>query len=181
MKTNLYRLPKDPGYLGGFYLTPTIVGFVCLLLTNVATTQYLGAHFQYQAALGEPLLRFRQLAFYSPFAWVSWIWHYGQSAEPAVRSPLLFGAFLVVLGAFASGGVFFLLNLRHTKALSKNTEDLHGSAHWATEQDIRKTGLLHAKQGVYIGGWYDQEAKRLHYLRHNGGEHVLAFAPTRQG
>ena len=67
------------------------------------------------------------------------------------------------------------------KTLSKNTEDLHGSAHWATEQDVRNTGLLDAKQGVYVGGWYDEEAHHLHYLRHNGAEHVLAFAPTRQG
>ena len=181
MKPKLYRMPKDPGYLGGFYVTPTIIGFVCLLLTNVAATQYIAAHFEYQAALGEPLLRFRQLALYSPFAWASWIWHYGQSSEQAIRTPLLFGAFLVVIGAFASGGVFFFLNLRHTRDLSKNTEDLHGSAHWATEHDIRKAGLLDAKQGVYIGGWYDEDAQHLHYLRHNGGEHVLAFAPTRQG
>ena len=51
MKPKLYRMPKDPGYLGGFYLTPTIVGFLCLLLTNVAATQYIAAHFQYQTPL----------------------------------------------------------------------------------------------------------------------------------
>jgi type IV secretion system protein VirD4 len=181
MKTKLYRMPKDPGYLGGFYLTPSIVGFLCLLLTNVAATQYIAAHFQYQMALREPLFRFQRIALYEPFAWALWVWHYGQSGEAAVRMPLLFGAFLVVVGAFASGGVFFFLNLRHTKALSRNTEDLHGSAHWATEQDLRNTGLLDAKQGVYVGGWYDEEAHHLHYLRHNGAEHVLAFAPTRQG
>jgi type IV secretion system protein VirD4 len=181
MKANLYRMPKDPGYLGGYYLTPTIVGFLGLLLTNVAATQYIAHHFEYQPALGEPLFRSRWAALYEPFAWASWVWHYGQSSEHAIRAPLLFGTFLIVIGAFASGGVFFVLNLRHTKALSRNTEDLHGSARWATEEDIRKAGLLDAKQGVYIGGWYDEKNRHLHYLRHNGGEHVLAFAPTRQG
>ena len=79
MKANLYRMPKDPGYLGGFYLTPTIVGFLGLLLTNVAATQYIAAHFQYQPALGEPLFRFQRIALYEPFAWALWVWHYGQS------------------------------------------------------------------------------------------------------
>ena len=84
-------------------------------------------------------------------------------------------------GSFASGALFFLLNLAHTKALSKNTEDLHGSARWATKADIEETNLIQARQGVYVGGWYEQSIKHLHYLRHNGPEHILAFAPTRSG
>jgi len=84
-------------------------------------------------------------------------------------------------GSFASGALFFLLNLAHTKALSKNTEDLHGSARWATKADIEETSLIQARRGVYVGGWYEQSIKHLHYLRHNGPEHILAFAPTRSG
>src|SRR5207248_6715253 len=38
-----------------------------------------------------------------------------------------------------------------------------------------------AQQGVYVGGWCTGRRNRLHYLRHNGPEHVLAFAPTRSG
>jgi type IV secretory pathway TraG/TraD family ATPase VirD4 len=44
-----------------------------------------------------------------------------------------------------------LLNLRRTKALSRNAEDLHGSARWATAEDVRATGLLDSKQGAYVG------------------------------
>ena len=80
-----------------------------------------------------------------------------------------------------SGGVFFFINLRYTRQLSKNTEDLHGSARWADEDDVKNTGLLDAEQGVYVGGWHDDKNRHLHYLRHNGPEHVLAFAPTRTG
>ena len=72
MKTNLYRMPRDPGYLGGYYLTPTIVGFLGLLLTNVTATQYIAHHFEYQPALGEPLFRSRWAALYEPFAWAYW-------------------------------------------------------------------------------------------------------------
>ena len=35
----------------------------------------------------------------------------------------------------------------------ENAEDLHGSARWADEDDIRDTGLITAKHGVYVGGW----------------------------
>jgi len=48
-------------------------------------------------------------------------------------------------------------------------------------REIAATGLLDATQGVYIGGWVNTETKRLEYLRHNGPEHILAFAPTRSG
>ena len=34
--------------------------------------------------------------------------------------------------------------------------------------------------GVYVGGWEDRDG-RFHYLRHNGPEHVLTYAPTRSG
>ena len=65
--------------------------------------------------------------------------------------------------------------------MSANAEHLHGSARWATEKDIRETGLLDASEGVYVGGWKPKRGSHLHYLRHDGPEHVLAFAPTRSG
>jgi type IV secretion system protein VirD4 len=181
MKPYLYRMPKDPGHLGRYSFGPAFMGFLGLILSNVAASQYIAHHFDYQDALGNPLARFGRIGFYQPLAWISWVWNYGRSADPAVRGPLLLAAFLVVVGAFLSGGVFFFINLRYTRQLSKDTEDLHGSARWANEGDVKKTGLLDSQQGVYVGGWQDQGARRLHYLRHNGPEHVLAFAPTRMG
>src|SRR6266404_534392 len=50
----------------------------------------------------------------------------------------------------------------------------YGSARWATAQEIRKAGLLKA-DGVVLGCFGRQ------YLRHDGPEHVLCFAPTRSG
>jgi len=35
-----------------------------------------------------------------------------------------------------------------------------------------------ASTGVYVGAWLDKNGKQ-HYLRHNGPEHVLCYAPTR--
>ncbi len=34
---------------------------------------------------------------------------------------------------------------------------------------------------VYIGAWHDPQTNETHYLRHQGAEHILAFAPTRSG
>lgn len=58
-------------------------------------------------------------------------------------------------------------------------KNLHGSAHWASKKEIERTGLLN-NQGVYVGAWEDSK-KRVKYLRHNGPEHIIAFAPTRSG
>src|SRR2546422_7789935 len=112
--------------------------------------------------------------FRSPYKWLSWLLRFGNSPELAVKLPLLLSCGIIVGGAFASGALFFFLNLAHTKSLSKNTDDLHGSARWATKEDIEATPLLKSKPGVYVGGWYDDSAKHLHYLKHNGPEHILA-------
>jgi type IV secretion system protein VirD4 len=50
----------------------------------------------------------------------------------------------------------------------------YGSARWATARDVREAGLTRPA-GVFLGRMRDR------YLRHNGPEHVLAFAPTRSG
>jgi type IV secretion system protein VirD4 len=180
-QSSAYRKPKDPGFVGGFYWTPTIVGFVGLFFTNVLATQFIAWRFRYQPALGVPLLRISSFYLYAPYKWLVWVWTQSNSDDVRVRLSLLLGAGIIVGGAFASGAVFFLLNLARTKALSMNTEDLHGSARWATKADIEETNLLQTTQGVYVGGWHERSIGRLHYLRHNGPEHILAFAPTRSG
>jgi len=72
---------------------------------------------------------------------------------------------------------------------------LHGSARWANKRDIQDAGLLPrprkwhealrgvgaaTSSGVYVGAWIDKKGK-LNYLRHDGPEHVLTYAPTRSG
>jgi type IV secretion system protein VirD4 len=50
----------------------------------------------------------------------------------------------------------------------------YGSSRWATLREIEDAGLFRPA-GVFLG----QLANR--YLRHDGPEHVMAFAPTRSG
>jgi type IV secretion system protein VirD4 len=96
----------------------------------------------------------------------------------------------------AAGG---LLAVAFAKVVTANSsranEYLHGSARWAERKDIEAAGLLPRPRtlwarvtgqgaarsdGVYVGGWEDPNG-RFHYLRHNGPEHVLTYAPTRSG
>ena len=50
----------------------------------------------------------------------------------------------------------------------------YGSARWATARDLKRSGMLRPA-GVFLGRAEE------HYLRHDGPEHVMAFAPTRSG
>jgi len=88
---------------------------------------------------------------------------------------------IVLAGSFMCIGVFFVITNRRTRRLTENADHLHGSARWASEDDIRETGLLTTRGGVYVGGWCPDRDYRLRYLRHDGPEHLLAFAPTRSG
>lgn len=56
---------------------------------------------------------------------------------------------------------------------------LHGSARWARLADIKEAGLWR-KEGVVVGGWH-RFLRGVKALRHNGLEHILAFAPTGSG
>lgn len=88
---------------------------------------------------------------------------------------------MVLGGSMLSMFVFFAVANRRARRLSENAEDLHGSARWASPKDVEATGFTQAKAGVYVGGWYSDSKRKLLYLRHNGPEHILAFAPTRSG
>lgn len=143
--------------------------------TNGAVTQYLAAQFGYQKALGQPLIG----SLYNPFAWNIWQFQFYQQAKP------LFDQMnLISLSAYALTLFILMLwqSLRNRR--SQGHPGLHGTAHWASYQEILQTGLLpkrgQAGGGVYVGAWQDQRGL-IHYLRHDGPEHVAAIAPTRSG
>jgi len=171
----LYRTPRKPGYLGGYNWRATAFGFLLLTAVNFAATQYIAAQFRYQPALGRPMVQIRTGPLYQPFAWTVWGWYNSTSQDPRIRKPLFIGEMIVFAGSFISVAIFFVMANRRSRRLMENAEDLHGSARWANETDIRQTGLLSARQGVYVGAWSKEASYRLHYLRHDGPEHVLAF------
>ena len=179
--TPLYRKPMTPGYLGTYNWRSTLLGLLLILTTNIITTQHIAAHFDYQPALGAPLFQVSSIKLYAPYKWFVWILHFGSSPNPLIRQPLLYSTLITAIGFAATLFVVALLNIHQNRKLTENTEDLHGSARWANEEDIRQSGLTDQKHGVYIGAWHDEKADRLEYLKHAGPEHILAFAPTRSG
>jgi hypothetical protein len=72
----LYRIPRKPGYLGGYNWRATAFGCLLLVLVNFIATQYIAARFLYQPALGAPIARARSVSIYEPFSWMGWGWRY---------------------------------------------------------------------------------------------------------
>lgn len=177
----LYRKPVKPGYLGSYNWPAMVLGCTLFLLTNWAATQYIAMRFEYQPALGTPQFAVGHTYVYPPFAWFTWGLHNITSHDSGVRRPLAEGIVILFGGCAVSVFLYFAANSLRSRRLSSNAEHLHGSARWATEKDIRETGLLNASEGVYVGGWKPRHGSHLQYLRHDGPEHVLVFAPTRSG
>ena len=115
------------------------------------------------------------------------------------RLPLLFRAELALVG-FGTFG-FALAFLRPLLAGWKRSRqkptgitDLHGSARWATRDEIQAARLLPQKRrllkplrrtkrfsGVVVGGWQENPRKPLQFLKDDSKNHILVFAPTRSG
>jgi type IV secretion system protein VirD4 len=153
------------------------IGIVCAvaLLFSSAATQFIAWRLNYHPALGRPLIG--QL--YAPWAWLSWNARYRQTS-PAVFAPVhAAGGALGMIAALAA-----LLALGFRGRTAERHDGVHGTAHWGTRAEIEATSLLPTRgqrgDGVYVGGWRDTRG-RLHYLRHNGPEHIAAIAPTRSG
>jgi type IV secretion system protein VirD4 len=85
------------------------------------------------------------------------------------------------MAIFAVAMMVFWFIHRFAEQKAIGAKDLHGSAHWASPDELKATGLLHNKSGgVYVGSWIDERGKT-QYLRDSGPSHVLCFAPTRSG
>jgi type IV secretion system protein VirD4 len=174
------KAPRKPGFLGGVNWKAPFLGLSIMLGGNWAATQYLAARFGYDQQLGTPFQQLGTTPIYEPFHWVLWIIRYAAIEDPAIRHVVYTGAGIAVGSMFTAMMLSIFINLYHNKNLLDNTEDLHGSARWATTKDLHETGLLTTTQGVYVGAWKD-ERSQLRYLKHDGPEHIVAFAPTRSG
>lgn len=142
-----------------------------------AATQIAAWRLHYHPALGEPLFG----RVYKPWAYLQW-----QQAPWAANARPVFGVVNAGLMAASAGTMLCLVSvaaMRRRRPMRH--EDVHGTARFATLPEIRTAGLLPRRRGsghagVYVGGWRDGRG-RLHYLRHDGPEHVAAIAPTRSG
>ena len=131
-----------------------------------AATQTLAHLLNYHSSLGPNLFHF-----YPP--WSYFVWSYlWRHTNPSIFAQ----AFGVGVMAAIVSFLFFVLALSRSFRVNPF---LHGSARWADERDIKAAGLLN-NDGVYVGAWRDKRGT-IRYLRHNGPEHILCYAPTRSG
>lgn len=148
-----------------------------LLVASTITTQYLAAAFDYHPSLGSPIIG----NFYWPWSWAGWA-----MAWWPIHTNLMQRAVTIFTAGSTLALVAYALGLVFLSRRAQAIEGLHGTAHWASEAEIKDGGLIPKnkkkfQEGVYVGAWKDEKTGKLRYLRHNGPEHVLAFAPTRSG
>lgn len=160
---------------------PIASGLFVLFLACVAATQFVAAALGYQPALGEPALTLGSWPVYHPHGWLQWHLTFRHVDHPQVDYAFR-GAVWIMFAGIAIAALAALV-LRHfmTRDMQIVTPDLHGTAQWMAPESVKKSGLIGTGEGVYIGAWQDPKTKRVHYLRHNGPEHVMAIAPTRSG
>ncbi|QNA83799.1 conjugal transfer protein TraG [Sphingomonas sp. So64.6b] len=156
-------------------MTPTklLIGQILIVFAIViaglwAATQWAAEMLAYQPELGAPWLIIGHTPVYRPWALFSWWYHYDAYAPHVFdKAGLLAGA-----SGFLSCGAAIFGSLWRARQRSNVTT--YGSARWANSQEIERAGL-HRDRGVLLGRLGGQ------YLRHDGPEHVMVFAPTRSG
>ncbi|MDK4713252.1 conjugal transfer protein TraG [Rhizobium sp. CNPSo 4039] len=142
--------------------------FAIVLLTTWAATQWTAYRLGFQLQLGPPWFMLGDWPIYYPWSFFPWWYFYDAYAPPIFVE----GAYIAASGGFISIAVAIGMSVWRARE-AKNAETF-GSARWAHEAEVRGAGLL-GEDGVVLGK-YDRA-----YLRHDGPEHVLCFAPTRSG
>lgn len=133
-----------------------------------AATQWCAWRLGFQPQLGDPLAVHAGLPLYPPYAFFWW-WFAFDAYAPRV---FLEGAGIISAGAAAAVIASMLMSV--WRARESRNVTTYGSARWAGRREIARAGLL-GDAGVVLG------KVREGYLRHDGPEHVLCFAPTRSG
>jgi type IV secretion system protein VirD4 len=156
-------------------MTPTklLIGQILVVLAIITlsiwtATQWAAAQLAYQPELGRPWFIVLGAPVYHPWSIFPWWFSFDAYA------PIVFDE----AGAIAAGGGFLGCGAAIFgsvwRARQSSNVTTYGSARWATRKDLSKAGLL-GRSGVALGRIGNE------YLRHDGPEHVMAFAPTRSG
>ena len=145
-----------------------LVVLAIVLVCVWGATEWVAWRLAFQPELGQPWFRVLGFPCYLPpaFFW----WWYGYDAY----APSIFveGAYIAASGGFIAAAMAIGMSVWRAREAKK--VETYGSARWADIHEVKAAGLL-GPDGVVLGR-YDHD-----YLRHDGPEHVLCFAPTRSG
>ncbi|RUW53348.1 conjugal transfer protein TraG [Mesorhizobium sp. M1A.F.Ca.ET.072.01.1.1] len=156
-------------------MTPTklLVGQIAVVFAIAIfgvwiATQWCAHMLHHQPPLGAPWFVAAGWPIYKPWKLFEWWFHFDAYApEVFDKAGSLAGASGLLGCAAAIAGSLW-------RARQRGLVTTYGSSRWALTQEISKAGLFRPA-GVFLGKLNDR------YLRHNGPEHVMAFAPTRSG
>ncbi len=150
-----------------------LIGQIMIVLITIIcgvwfSTQWVAAQFAYDAYLGPAWFTLGEQRIYYPWRMFEW-WYAFEAYAPdtffkgglIAASSGFIAAFVAAIGSVWRG--------RQAKNLTT-----YGSSRWANAKDVSRSGMSEAK-GVFLGCFDGQ------YLRHDGPEHVLTYAPTRSG
>ena len=133
-----------------------------------AATEWTAWRLAFQPQLGHPWFEVLGWPVYQPPAFFWWWFAYDAYA----REIFVEGAYIAASGGIAAIVVAVTISVWRAREAKRVTT--YGSARWAEAHEVRQAGML-GHDGVLLGRWHDD------YLRHDGPEHVLCFAPTRSG
>jgi type IV secretion system protein VirD4 len=133
-----------------------------------AATEWTAWRLGFQPELGRPWFDFLGCPIYHPPAFFWWWFAYDAYAHPIFVE----GGYIAASGGIAAAVAAIALSVWRAREVKRATT--YGSSRWASSHEVRRAGLL-GDDGVVLGRW------RGDYLRHDGPEHLLCFAPTRSG
>ncbi len=142
--------------------------FLIVLMTTWGATQWTAWQLGFQPQLGRPWFEIAGWPIYYPPAFFWWWYFYDAYAPPIFVE----GGLIAASGGFIAIAVAIGMSVWRARE-AKNVAT-YGSARWAETEEIKAAGLL-GPDGVVLGK-LDRD-----YLRHDGREHTLCFAPTRSG
>ena len=153
--------------------TTVLYGQVLVVLTITlsgvwSATQWTASALGYQARLGMPWFELLGAPIYHPWRLFEW-WFVFDAYAPEVFN--IGGSIAACSSLLALAVAVGMAIWRARQARQVTT---YGSARWAGLEEVRTAGMTQST-GVFLGLFEE------HYLRHEGPEHVLTFAPTRSG
>jgi type IV secretion system protein VirD4 len=163
------------GHASSLRMSATKILWGQLLLVSVvvlaflwAATEWTAWRLAFQPQLGPAWFVIERWPIYQPLAFFIW-WFKFDAYAPRT---FIEGGCIAASGGIAAMGVAIILSVWRAKEAQHVTT--YGSARWADTREVRRAGLL-GPDGVVLGRLGGR------YLRHDGPEHVLCFAPTRSG
>lgn len=146
-----------------------VLAVLAITLSGIwSATQWTASALGYQARLGAPWFELLGTPVYHPWRLFEW-WFVFDAYAPDVFNV---GGSIAACSSLLA--LVVAIGMAIWRARQARRVTTYGSARWADADEVRKAGLTQST-GVFLGQFADQ------YLRHEGPEHVLTFAPTRSG